>query len=405
MKCIFTTIVAMAFIANMRCFCQSKNMSATSVKANSSNFISKNAARRTMIVPKENKEKFVMPHENDEHEGTWLQWPHSFEYGTKFRDRLESTWIAMTKALYKQENVHIIAYNTNEVKRITNVLQKSGLSSPLPKSIDFHISPTNDVWVRDNGPIFVKNITSTDSGKKSPIILDWGFNGWGEKFNYDESNAVPESVGIANSIPTIDLNEVVLEGGAIELDGDGTMMATKSSTTASSRNALLSQEEIENYFRQYLGVQKFIWLNGKAGSDITDMHIDGLMKFVNSTTVVTTIKKDLKHHFVPDSDINILLNATNRHGIPYNYVYLPLTKKNVRTTYGFIRDVGYKGTYINYYVANGKVLMPSYNDENDLVAQNILQKLYPDRVVVKIDCRNLFKQGGMVHCVTQQQPK
>jgi agmatine deiminase len=405
MKHNFITIIFVALLIKMRCFCESKNMSATSVKINS---LLKNVARITFIEEEEKGRQYVMPHENDEHEGTWLQWPHSFEYGTKLRDQIESTWIAMTKALFENENVHIIAYNNNEVNRITRVLQRSGFSAPLPKTIDFHVSPTNDVWVRDNGPVFVKSISDEnrlDGNRKAPIILDWGFNGWGEKFNYEESDAVPKSVGIAKSIPTIDLNNVVLEGGAIELDGDGTLMATKSCTTASSRNPFLSQEQIESYFRQYLGAQKIIWLNGKAGTDITDMHIDGLMKFVNSTTIVTNVKKDLQHYLVPDSDITTLLNATNRHGRPYNYVYLPLTTKNVRTTYGIVRDVGYKGTYINYYVANGKVLMPSYNDENDSVAQKILEKLYRGRVVVKIDCRNLFKEGGMVHCVTQQQPK
>jgi agmatine deiminase len=359
----------------------------------------------TLTVTATSGQKYSMPHENDEHEGTWLQWPHSFEYGVKYRNQIESTWIAMTKALYQNENVHIIAYNNDEVKRITTVLTKSGLSTPLPKSITFHVFPTNDVWVRDNGPIFVKNITEgiglADS--KKPIILDWGFNGWGKKFKYDQSNKIPKSIGTAKSIPTIDLNQVVLEGGAIELDGDGTLMATKSCTTSKSRNPTLSQKEIESYYSQYLGVKNFIWLNGKEGTDITDMHIDGLMKFVNSTTIVTTVRKDLQHYLVANADIDKLLNATNRLGKPYKYVYLPLTKKNVKTTYGV--NVGYKGTYINYYVANGKVLMPSYNDDNDSVAQQILQKLYPSRVVTQIDCRNLFKNGGMVHCVTQQQPK
>jgi hypothetical protein len=166
----------------------------------------------------------------------------------------------------------------------------------------------------------------------------------------------------------------------------------------------MTQEEAEAIFKANLGVTKFIWLDGVAGDpiDITDMHIDGFVKFANDTTLVTMSADDLTYWGVPTADINTIQTATNINDIPYNQVTLPLTQNDVSTTKG--KSLGYKGSYVNYYVANEVVLIPFYNDPNDMAAMTVLQPLYPDRQIIGIDCRNLYEWGGMVHCVTQQQP-
>lgn len=151
-----------------------------------------------------------------------------------------------------------------------------------------------------------------------------------------------------------------------------------------------------------MGVTHFIWLKGKAGLDITDQHIDGFARFGNSATIVTMNEDDLLDYDVRSSDIHTLYDAKNKEGVPYTFLKVPLTKNNVVITNGV--DLGYKGSYINYYIANEKVLVPNYNDPNDAIANEIIQTLYPTRTVVGIDCRNLYENGGMVHCVTQQQP-
>jgi agmatine deiminase len=211
---------------------------------------------------------------------------------------------------------------------------------------------------------------------------------------------VAEEIGL----PVVDLSACVLEGGAFEIDGAGTMMATRSSVTGPDRNPGLSEEEIESYMADNLGITNFIWLDGQFGGneDITDQHIDGFLKFHGDNTIVTMSNSDLNYWYVSASDRNIISNATNASGEPYNYVYLPLTQYPVTTTWG--QPVGFKSSYANYYVANTVVLIPFYNDPNDEVAREILQGLYPDREVVGIDCRNICLYGGMVHCVTQQQP-
>ena len=165
----------------------------------------------------------------------------------------------------------------------------------------------------------------------------------------------------------------------------------------------MSQSQAEEIFTKYLGVTHFIWLNGKAGREITDMHIDGFARFGNSSTIVTMSESDLQEWEVPQDDITKLLSAKNKEGIAYKIVTLPLTRENVITTYG--KDLGFKGSYVNYYIANTRVLVPNYNDPNDATANDLIQSLYPTRTVVGIDVRNLYENGGMIHCVTQQQPK
>ena len=172
---------------------------------------------------------YTMPEESEDHEGTWLQWPHQYQYGVAYRNSLDPTWVSMTKALVTSEKVHIIAYNQIEKDRIISLLNTA--SVPLT-NVDFKIYQTDDVWVRDNGPIYVKD----KSGNL--VIQDWGFNGWGQKT--DEQSGLPIGFANCNSIPSkiatdqgktlIDINSIMTnEGGSVEIDGNGTLMACKSS--------------------------------------------------------------------------------------------------------------------------------------------------------------------------------
>ncbi len=338
--------------------------------------------------------QYVMPPEDTEHEGTWLQWPHHYTYGYFYRNALDNTWVEMTAALVNSEKVHIVAYNEEEKQRITTRINDAGISMA---NIDFYIHENDDVWVRDNGPMFVYDT------ENNLTILDWNFNGWGYDAPYSNCNAIPSALAAELDLPVVDLSIMVLEGGAVEHDGNGTLMATRSSVTHPSRNPELTEAQIENYLANNMGISKFIWLDGVYGSEITDMHIDGFVKFANDSTIVTFSYPDLAYWELSQKDIDTLLNATNTNNQPYNFVTLPLTQNNVETEYGY--DLGYKGSYCNYYIANTVVLVPNYNDPNDSVANSIIQNLHPNKNVVGIDVRNLYEYGGMVHCVTQQQPK
>lgn len=345
---------------------------------------------------------YTMPEESEMHEGTWLQWPHQYQYGASYRNSLDPTWVSMTEALVTSEKVHIIAYNQTEKNRISALLTNVGISLT---NVDFKIYKTDDVWVRDNGPIYAR-----DKNRKL-VIEDWGFNGWGGKTDEDSGeriefincNGIPQKIATEQGKTWIDLNNTMInEGGSVEIDGHGTLMVCKSSVLNNNRNPGMTQAQAEAVFKKYLGVTHFIWLEGQAGLDLSDQHIDGFARFGNSSTIVTMSESDLLDFDVQQTDIDRLYGSKNKNGTAYHFVKVPLTKNTVKKTNG--TDLGYKGSYINYYIANNKVLVPNYKDPHDSVANQIIQSLYPTRTVVGIDVRNLYANGGMIHCVTQQQP-
>jgi agmatine deiminase len=328
---------------------------------------------------------FVMPSEDGVlHESTWLQWPHNFGWDKQHVKRLEPIWIQMTISLCKDEKVYIIVYNESEKERITTLLKNSLVVDMT--QVSFFTWPTNDVWVRDSGPIFVFD------DERRLAVTDWEFNGWGKKSKFDKCNRIPREVASQLGIPVYSI-PMVNEGGSIEIDGRGTLMAKRSSILNKNRNPGWNQQDVEQYFGKYLGVVNFIWLDGKKGGDITDDHIDGTARFANGDTIVTFRRED---HQDP-SEYDVLANAKDAHGEPYRLVHLPLTTKTIEK----VRD---HGIYTNFYVGNGVVLMPTYNDPNDDVAKHIFANLYPQRQIVGIDAVELYKDGGLLHCVTQQQP-
>jgi agmatine deiminase len=332
--------------------------------------------------------KYIMPSEEAPHEGTWLQWPHNYGYDPKHIQRYEATWIHMTRELSQGENVHIIAYNEKERGRITALLEN--VADVDMDRISFLIAKTDDVWIRDNGPIFVRGVDAPE--QQQLFVQNWMFNGWGQKAAYHLCNEIPKLVGTYLTLPVIDV-AMVNEGGSIELDGRGTLMAKKSSILNKNRNPGWSQADAEACFRYYLGVTNFIWLNGVKGQDITDDHIDGTARFANSgSTIVTFPPYDSSSR----KEYNILKGAHDMNGKNYSIVHLPLTSRKLRQ----LRDWG---TYINFYVANEVVLVPKYGDKNDRAAQEIIETLYPERRVVGVDVLELAIDGGMIHCVTQQQ--
>ncbi|KAL3937715.1 MAG: hypothetical protein SGARI_002010, partial [Bacillariaceae sp.] len=342
-----------------------------------------NATTAPPAIPDPERRNFFMPGEEEPHEGTWLQWPHNRTTSRgrgKDKDlikRYEPAWVQMTKALHTGEKVHLIVYDEVYRERIRQLLEGEGCDM---SQIDFYVHKTDDVWCRDNGPVFVR-----DSDTDALHITDWGFNGWGNKNDYELSNAIPKLIAKDLNMPCTTI-PMVNEGGSIEIDGNGTLMAKKSCILNRNRNPGWTQEDAEAYFSRYLGVTNFVWLDGTKGLDITDDHIDGTARFANGDTIVTFFRDD----FEVRKEYDVLKQATNAKGEPYKMVHLPLTKKKcVNRDYGF---------YINYYVGNDVVLMPSFDDPSDEEAKNTLQNVYKDRQVVMIPMKEVLKDGGMMHC-------
>lgn len=324
---------------------------------------------------------YTMPPEESHHEGTWLQWPHNFTY-TNHIERHEAAFVEITRALHIGERVHIIAYNHSEKERISTLLNAEGINMD---QVHFFIFQTDDYWIRDNGPIFVKDQNGM------PTIQNWGFNGWGEKTAFENCNKIPDKIAEAIGFPVTQV-DLINEGGSIEIDGNGTLMAKKSSILNRNRNRGISQKEVEAVFTKYLGVTNFIWLTGYKGGDITDDHIDGTARFVHGNTIVTLQEEDAY-----PGELNVLKQATNTAGEKYTIVELPLTQNNLPGT-------SEKGIYVNFYIGNEVVLVPNFDDPNDAIANETIQSLFPMRTVVGIPAIELGKDGGGVHCVTQQQP-
>lgn len=338
---------------------------------------------------KENQPMCYFPAEDEIHEGTWLTWPHPHTYGKRYVKSIEPIWITMAKELSQGEKVHIIAYDNKLKGHIEEVLSEAGAKL---ENIDFEIIKTDDVWVRDTGPIFAYD----RDGKR--IIVDFAFDGWGEKMAYKYDDVVPQKVAKAREIPILDASNMVLEGGSFEMSKDGTLMATRSSVISTNRNPNMTQEEAEALLRKYLGATNFIWLQGVVDEDITDAHIDGMARFYDENTILTVPEDNFFELFedIQEDDYHTLTHAKNAKGEPYKIIEVSLTKENVN-------GLEYKGSYLNFYLGNEVLLLPVYGDENDDKAIEIMSKLYPNRRVVPINVCALYKNGGMLHCVTQQE--
>ena len=349
---------------------------------------------------------FYMPAEWEKHEGTWLQWPHDDTHpGSQMR--LEHIWLAMTEALHKHEVVHIVA---PDERSQDHVYQQAAYYGFDQRNIDIRVFPTNDVWARDSGPIFLVN----DADKEHPggelAATDWNFNGWGERYPYDKDTKVPAGVAEMLSVPVFTA-PITLEGGGIEVNGKGTLLATRSSIANANRNPGKSLEEIERVLREYLCVEHFIWLSGKEGMGDTDFHIDGAARFADETTVLYSWTDDESHPRYPyfKQHLDELERAVTQSGEPLTLVPVPVTEARIYATGGDstappFQSVPSLGLYANFYVANDVVLVPVYGDVNDARAKEIIAEHFPGRQIIGILAHMLAENGGMIHCVTQQQP-
>jgi agmatine deiminase len=352
------------------------------------------------------EEGFFMPAEWECHEGTWLQWPHD-DMHQDSQVRLEHLWIAMTAALHNDEIVHITVPDERGYDHLVQQFTYYGINQ---NQIDIHRIPTNDVWSRDNGPIFLIN----DRGDLA--ITSWNFNGWGERYPFDKDRLVPESVSEVLGLPLFTA-PITLEGGAIEVNGKGTLIATRTSIINPNRNPGLSQEKVESAIKEYLGINHIIWLSGAprefcdAVGDETDLHVDEFARFVNESTVLYTWTNDKNHSFYPYLKQHLieLQAAETESGKSLTLVPLPLPENKMYSTLQTSSTPPFKAVpslavYANFFIANKVVLVPVYGDVNDAQALDIIADHFPGRQIISLPAQVTAELGGMMHCVTQQQP-
>jgi agmatine deiminase len=355
---------------------------------------------------------YRMPAEWEPHASTWLAWPHyRGDWPGKF-EPIPWVYAEIARNLARHERVDLIVNNTASEKQARKVLSKA---NALKENIAFHRWPTDRVWTRDSGCTFVAAIPGLSSRAKSRDLvlspklaaIKWRFNAWAKYPNYQHDDKIGSRMANATDAheirPFQGKTRVVLEGGSIDVNGQGTLLTTEECLLSKTqqRNPSMSRKKYEKLFSDYLGIKNVIWLNSGIAGDDTHGHVDDITRFVAPDTVVTAIESDPDDsNYEPlRENLRRLRVATDQNGKPLAIVELPMPAPVV------FAGRRLPASYANFYIANGIVLVPVFNDPNDRVALDILADLFPGRDVVGIYSGDLIWGFGAMHCMTQQQPE
>lgn len=338
-----------------------------------------------------------MPAEWERHEATWLGWPHELtDWPGKFAP-IPWAFAEMVRHLSRVEGVHLLVQNREAESRVRAILKKAGAN--LENIIFFRV-PTDRGWMRDSGPICVTN----SAGKVA--FNHFVFNGWAKYSNHKKDAVAVTKVNqkLKHQVwqPVHKGRRVVLEGGSIDVNGLGTLLTTEEclQSKVQERNPGFTKEDYAEVFREYFGVTNVLWLkNGIAGDD-THGHVDDLTRFVNPTTVVTIVENDPKdaNYAALQENLSLLKSMKDQDGKLLQVETLPMPAPV------YFNGQRLPASYANFYIANKLVIVPIFTDANDRIALNTIAKLFPDREVVGIPCRDLVLGLGTLHCMTQQQP-
>ena len=365
---------------------------------------------------------YRMPAEWAPHAATWLAWPHNkSDWPGKFRP-IPWVFAEIVRYLAQNERVELIVQNEAEEKQARLVLSRAGaliepnkitLSSE-GRGVRFHHWPTDRIWTRDSGAIFVTKPGAKESGdiadSESILPVNFRFNAWAKYDDWKNDNQLPLRIAKVLKLAPVKAETLnggkpyhfVLEGGSIDTNGRGVLLTTEECLLSpiQQRNPGLSREQIEQTLCQYLGLEKVLWLDRGIVGDDTHGHVDDITRFVAEDTVVTVVegnKNDPNHELLAEN-LKRLKQMTDQNGRKFQIVELPMPSPVV------FRGQRLPASYANFYIANNVVLVPVFNDPNDRVALNTLAPLFPGRQVVGIYCRDLVWGLGTIHCMTQQQP-
>jgi agmatine deiminase len=337
-----------------------------------------------------------MPAEWEPHAATWLAWPHYHgDWPGKF-ETIPWAYAEIIRHLARRERVEIIVNDAASEKRARKVLN---LAHAWNENVRFHRWPTDRVWTRDSGCTF------TISGA-SLHAIKWRFNAWAKYSNWQRDEKIGSCMAHAARAqeiqPVSRKNRVVLEGGSIDVNGKGTLITTEECllSRVQQRNPGMKRKDYEAVFAKSLGIRNVIWLGSGIAGDDTHGHVDDITRFVAADTVVSAVESNPKDaNYKPLRDnLRRLREASDQDGNPISIVELPLPSPV------FFNGIRVPASYGNFYIANGLVLVPVFNDPNDRLALDILADLFPDREVVGIYSGDLIWGFGAIHCMTQQQP-
>jgi agmatine deiminase len=330
------------------------------------------------------------PAEWEPHAATWVAWPHNRETWPDKFESIPGQFAHLVRTIADFEPVNVLAGGTHIAEQANRLLGDH-------PQIQLWDIPTNDAWCRDHGPTFLTGPVSLP-----PALVNWDYNAWGGKYPpFDQDNAVPAAIawhlGRRQFVPGI-----VLEGGAIDGNGQSTLITTESCLLNENRNPGKDRNEIEQCLRDFLSVQNVLWLRDTdlAGDD-TDGHVDQLVRFVAANTLVAAEERDASDaNFAPLQDmLHQLKSMSDAQGRKLNIVTLPMPDP--------LYHDGQRlpASYLNFYIANGLVVVPQYDDPADTVAREKLRELFPNREVILLPAWDLVAGLGAFHCLTQQEPR
>jgi agmatine deiminase len=335
---------------------------------------------------------FHMPAEWEPHEAVWLSWPHNqmtFPHITE----VENTYYTFILAVHVSERVELFVPTAVIHRRVRARLREIGADL---SRIVLHTSEYADIWMRDYGPTFVVNRVLAKTA-----MVRWNFNAWGNKYeNQIRDGKMPHTMNRRLLLPMFEPG-MVLEGGSVDVNGKGTVLTTRACLLNPNRNPALSAGQIEEKLKEYLGVEKVIWLNEGVVGDDTDGHIDDIARFVGPSTVVCAYETDIADANYPalHDNYEILRQSNDQDGEPITVIKLPMPAKVADS------EERFPASYTNFYIGNTVVIVPVFDDPHDAEALRIIREIFPDRSVVGIDARALVEGYGTFHCATQQQPK
>ncbi|MBI2483692.1 agmatine deiminase family protein [Candidatus Uhrbacteria bacterium] len=333
---------------------------------------------------------YRMPAEWEQHEGTWIAWPHNEEHWPGKFKSIPPVYGELVRALIEGGEKVFILVNDAEAADEAREYIKSNSAD-----IVFHHIPTNSSWTRDFGPIFVY-----DEGGKLHIT-DWGFNMWGDKYQpWDLDAGVPKKIAALFEFPRLDPN-MILEGGSIDVNGQGVLLTTRQCLLNKNRNPSLTQPQIEERLSMYLGIRQILWLDEGIVGDDTDGHIDDIARFTDSNTIICQMERDTGdgNAAILQKNFEFLSRARNQKGEQFHIVALDMPDPV------YCDGQRLPASYANFYIANTAVLVPTFNCAKDARALDTFSRLFPSRRIIGIDAVDYVWGLGTIHCSTQQQPK
>src|SRR2546422_535487 len=351
---------------------------------------------------------YRMPAEWHRHAATWLSWPKDPETWPDRVPQVEKMFLQMMAALAPHEIVNLLVDDA-----VTEASVRERCTFASAENIRFHQIATVDSWIRDYGPNFLifgthaSGVLHTGGVRTGLAFNDWIFNAWGNKYEeLKKDNAIPRRLEAILNARRFEPG-IVMEGGSIEVNGRGVVLTTEQCLLNRNRNPNLSREEIEQYLKDYVGVEKVLWLREGIVGDDTDGHVDDIARFVSPNTIVAAIEDDPAdaNYEILQDNLRRLQEMTDLQGHSFEIVTLPMPGIVAGASTSARNLDRLPASYANFYIANEVVLAPIFGHANDSCALQTLQQVFPNRGIIGINCEPLVWGMGTIHCVTQQQPQ